>query len=109
MRRPFRRGEAAAYYGSILDAQRRSGVSLPQFATARDLNLATLRRWRRELAAAPAKRAGAELVAVDVLDEARTPATSDGFEVRLPSGVVLFVPRRFDDAALRRLLEALAS
>lgn len=109
MRRPFRRGEAAAYYEAILAEQRRSGLSLPRFAALRGLGVATLRRWRRELGATPGKRGGASMVAVNVLDDDAAPNGVDGFEVRLPSGAVVFVPPTFEENALRRLLGALAS
>jgi hypothetical protein len=104
MRRQHVRGGAAEYYGGVLAEQARSGLSLPRFAAVRGLNVNTLRRWRGALRRRPAPA----MVPVTVVDDDAAPAGTDGFEVRLRGGEVVFVPADFDAAGLTRLLGALA-
>lgn len=114
-RRRTRRSQAEMEL--LLDELERSGLSHRAFAERRGIPLSTLSWWRRKLGRAGAagrRRGSAGLVPVVVPEgEAIAPSLmapglpGDGFEVRLRSGHLIFVPGRFDDEALRRLVAVL--
>lgn len=85
---------------SVLDRLDASGLSVRGFALREGLNLQRLYRWRRVLAnGVPAKPSFVEVL------NAR--ADADKLEVVLRSGIVVRVPDRFDDEAVRRLVDVL--
>lgn len=94
-----------AKWRRLIAAQKRSGLTVREFAAARGITAATLYWWRSKL-----RRDGAELVPVEVVDhdEAHdddgTPAPC--FELQFDGSMILRVPPGFDEAELRRLLGA---
>jgi len=93
----------------LVSAWRRSGLSQCQFGREHGIAASYLSRWKVEF---PEDEPEAPtLVPVQVLgSNPGSPATSGGmFEVRLPSGIEVAVPARFDESALRRLLGLLGT
>lgn len=112
-----RQRRSQAEMGRLLDELEHSGLSQRAFAERRGIPLSTLTWWRRKLGRArPAGRGrgSADFVPVVVPEgEAMEPSllapalSEAGFEVRLRSGHVVFVPGSFDGEALRRLVAVL--
>ena len=105
-----RRGERSAYWRELLVEQQASGLPVTAFCRERGVSDASFYAWRRRLqsdgqakAAERPDPAGAQFVTVPL-----SSAELD-FEVRLPNGMVVTVPRGFDEAALQRLLQTAAS
>lgn len=96
-----RRRRSPAEITAILTQYRRSGLTQRCFAQRHGLSLSTFSRWLR-LARPPG---AADFVRVAL------PASPTGadFELAWPDGRRLRVPQEFDPAALRALLEVLAT
>lgn len=109
-KRPTSRGELASWYGSILERQAASGLSVTEFADQAGVSPWTLYDWRRRLSssvAAEATTAPAKLIEVTVTQPEPTAA---GMVVRLGDGRrSIVVPSAFDGDELRRLVEVLES
>lgn len=86
---------------ALIGQWERSGESMVEFAVRHGVNPHTFGWWRRELRRQAVRDEPVELVEVSLGE------TASGFEVRLPNGVVVHVPARFDETALRRLLGVL--
>ena len=93
----------------LLAAQKRSGLSLAEFARQRGLRSNTLSWWRHRLRGSDDEGECAsagqfmEITAACGVDEAHTAA----FEVVLGDGTVVRVPSRFSEESLRCLLAVL--
>lgn len=93
----------------LLVAQRRSGMSLAEFARRRGLRANTLSWWRHQLRGTD----GVEECASRERFIEVSPAASSrevqtvAFEIVLSDGTVVRVPARFGEESLRRLLAAL--
>ena len=101
-----RREDRWSYWRELLAKQQASDVSVSAFCRDQGVSDASFYTWRRRLEAEVrnnAKPSSAPFVAVPL-----TNARVD-FEVRLPSGIVVTVPRGFDEAALKRLLQTMTS
>jgi len=93
----------------LLAVQRRSGLSLAEFARRQGLRANTLSWWRHRLR--ESDDAG-ERVKSDRFVEMTAPAgvcevKGSDFEVVLGNGTVVRVPEQFSEDSLRRLLAAL--
>lgn len=87
----------------FVEAGRRSGMSLREFAASHSIDAQRLYRWSRELRVVDERVEFAE-VAIARSSE----ASADGrIEVELRSGDTIRVGADFDTAALRRLLSVL--
>lgn len=100
------RRRSAAEMRELLEQWAASGMSLAQFAQRHGVREKTLAWWRWELRRRAAAMASVEFV--EVTPGPSAPATPEGFEIRLPRGVVVAVPVAFDEDALTRLLGVLA-
>ena len=94
-----------AKWRRLIAAQRKSGLTVREFAAAQGIPAATLYWWRSKL-----RRNGSMLVPVEVVEHepgvARDGAKPGSFELELDGAVTLRVPPGFDEAELRRLLRA---
>ena len=90
----------------VVAAYKRAGLSRSRFCEEAGICTATLVRWLAEAEAHELRPA--PLVPVTIVDELPAPRVRDSgrFEVRLPSGVEIAVPSRFDRASLESLLHA---
>ncbi len=105
--RPTSRQELAAWYGAVLEAQARSGLSVAEYAGRVGVTSATLYQWRRRLGEDHGDRGGAKLVEVAV---AGAECSGEAMVVRVSDGRrSIEVPRGFDDDDLRRLIAVLES
>ena len=90
---------------TLIRAQEKSGQTVRDFAESHGIAASTLYWWRSEL-----KRRDADLVPVEVVAQdieiGHAPIDS-GFDLQLPGGVQLRVPRGFDAEELRRLVSTL--
>lgn len=99
-----------AHYARLLASHASSGVSLRRFAAQQGVSVWTLYAWRRRLAkkSAAAPLAEPALVAVDVIGaQPRSPTAT--YELALPGGACLHLPRDFDAQRVAELLLALRS
>ena len=97
--------QTEARWRALVRDQESSGRSVKEFAEARGLSAATLYWWRSALS----RRAGSSrprLAEVRVLGS-DTGRDSQPFELALPRGRYLRVPRDFDGESLSRLLRVL--
>ena len=105
--RPTSRKERAAWYGAVLEAQARSGLSVCDYAERIGVTATTLYWWRRRLGQGGGARDPVSLVEVAV---AGPEGSGEAMVVRLSDGRhSIEVPRGFDDDALRRLIGVLES
>jgi transcriptional regulator with XRE-family HTH domain len=103
--RPTSRQELADWYGVVLVAQARSGLSVAEYAERVGVTGATLYQWRRRLGEGRGGRA--KLVEVAVAGPA---GRGEALVVRLSDGRrSIEVSRGFDDEDLRRLIAVLES
>jgi transposase-like protein len=79
----------------------RSGEPVGEFARRQGITPSTFGWWRREL-----RRLAGSSKPVQLVEISRGEA-ANGFDLRLPNGVIVRVPVGFDEAALRRLLGVL--
>jgi hypothetical protein len=107
----------------LIAEQERSGLNVREFAEARGLSPWSLYGWRSRLGRAgrggrKSGRGGGrrrekveELVAVEIVGgEAADRGPSGGeFELELGEGVLVRIPRGFDETELRRLVSAVRS
>lgn len=106
-----RRARTAALesrYSALLTQHATSGLSLRRFAALHGVSAWTLYGWRRRLATRPSipPLPEPQLVAVDVVGvQHRPPAT--GYEIALPGGTCLRLPRDFEARRVAELLAAL--
>ena len=106
---PTQRHRTPKEKADILEAHRRSGLSLLSFARKEGLCYASLLRWRSRLpkgAQAPAAcalEADPGFVPVKIQRE----VVSGDYVLSWPSGHCLKIPRDFERDALRRLLSVL--
>jgi hypothetical protein len=93
----------------LLAAQRRSGLSLVDFARQRGLRANTLSWWRHRLRGGDGDSECASAGPfIEVSPVRKVEAAQAGvFEVVLEDGKVVRVPERFEEGALRRLLAVL--
>jgi len=99
----------------VLEAWRRSGLSLAGYTGREGLGYERVARWRRRLArrsavAAPPRRARVPRLGmrrVQVVGSGRAALLAPGFELALASGHTVRIPAAFEEAALRRLLALL--
>ena len=105
--RPSNRQELAAWYGAVLGAQARSGLSVAEYAERVGVPGATLYRWRQRMGEGRGERDRAKLVEVAV---AVAEGSCEALVVRLSDGRrSIEVSRGFDDDDLRRLIAVLES
>ena len=105
--RPTSRKERAAWYGAVLEAQARSGLSVCDYADRIGVTATTLYWWRRRLGQRGGVRHPVSLVEVAV---AGTECSGEALVVRLSDGRrTIEVPRGFDGDDLRRLIAVLES
>ena len=93
-----------AYWRDIVAQQGASGQSVSVFCQERGIAEASWYAWRRRLEAETSVTPDAkpaQFVAVPLA------AVASDFEVRLPNGILVTVPREFDDVSLQRLLQTL--
>ena len=96
---------------AIVAEQDSSGQTVAEFCRRRKLNPSSFYAWRRKLsAAAPAQRDSPSTTAtapmfvpLPLMDSV---APQEVFEVKLPNGVSVTVPARFEAAVLASLLQA---
>ena len=104
--RAVRRHRTAPEQAAILEAHRRSGLSLLAFARQRGLCYASLLRWRSRphpaavVLVPPDPEADPRFVPVRLEAE----GLSEGYLLRWPSGRTLQIPPHFPTDSLRRLL-----
>ncbi len=94
----------------LVDAWRRSGLTQTQFANEHGIGPSYLSRWKKEFPESDVTgEAGPAPLPVHVIGVERgdVAAVQEPFEVRLPSGVALSIPPRFDRASLEALLAVL--
>lgn len=91
-----------AEWAKLVQEWDRSGEDAATFAAKRGLAVATLRWWRSEL---KARERGSAVRFVDVVAEDEPPAQP--LVVVVGAGHRVVVPRGFDAAELRRLVDAL--
>jgi transposase len=91
---------------TVLSSLRESGLSPGAFAAREGVDVKRLYWWRQRLGGGSAPGAGARPTAFIELRGMAPPAM---VEVVLPSGLTLRVAETIDGAALRRLVEAVAS
>lgn len=87
-------------WGKLLSSYESSGLSQKTFCEQHGLKLSTFSYWRRALrrqTSEPGKFV--EVVSWD---------GTERLEVNLPSGIVIRVPKRFDPASLKSLVEVLS-
>ena len=88
---------------ALIDEQEASALTVREFAAARGVAPSTMFWWRSKLRRD--RRAGdTQLVPVDVVDGVAD--QSAGMELVIRDGIVLRLPRGFDEADLRRVLAA---
>ena len=105
--RPTSRKDLAAWYGAVLEAQIRSGLSVCDYAERIGVTATTLYLWRRRLGQAGDVRDRVKLVEVAV---AKAEGCREALVVRLGDGRrSIEVPHGFDDDNLRRLIAVLES
>lgn len=95
----------AEHYAGVLAEQERTGVSMREMAAHCGVSVGHLYWWRRRLRERAAPAGG--LVSVDLVDRAgvaRGAAESGGYEIELPSGVIVRAPRGFEMSCVRELL-----
>jgi hypothetical protein len=106
--RPTRREDLAAWYGSLLERQAASGLSVTEFAATAGVSAWTLYDWRRRLGdTATARETAPRLVEVSVVPASQP--TGSGIGIELRSGHRLDVRSGFRDDDLRRLIRVLES
>lgn len=109
--RAARTATLESHYAALLASHATSGLSLRSFAARHGLSAWTLYGWRRRLAikqAQPVPEREPQLVAVDVVDADRGGARpAFEYEIALPSGATLRLPRDFDARRVAELLAAL--
>jgi hypothetical protein len=93
---------SAAEWAAIVREWDRTGEDATTFAAKRGLVVATLRWWRTEL---KARDRGGAVRFVDVIAEEEPP--SQPLVVVVAAGHRVVVPRGFDAAEVRRLVDAL--
>ena len=103
------RADLAAYYERLLDEQKRSGLSVVEFAKEVGVSSATLYSWRRRLGGGrgdrPSDGALVEVHVTDQLDPAALPAP---MVLSIDGRVRIELEESFDEGALERLLSVLA-
>lgn len=96
-----------AKWRGLIAAQEKGGQTIREFAAARGIPAGTLYWWRSEFR----RRARRGLVPVDVVaDDVALDRQRLGhcdFELHLDTAMTLRIPAGFDEAELRRLLQAL--
>jgi hypothetical protein len=104
-----------------VECWRESGLSANEFAAELGVNAATLAQWKYRLAAearaemprettlAPAALSFVEVNAEAPPVAAERPAAQSTFDVVLRNGITVRVPSQFDAAALRRLVDVMAT
>lgn len=104
--RPTSRGDLAGWYGSLLEQQAESGLSVTNYAARVGISPWTLYQWRRRLASScdDDRVARPKLIEVAVAQPA-----AGGLVVRLDGRRSITVPSGFDADDLRRLVEVLES
>lgn len=110
--RAARTAALETHYAALLASHATSGLSLRSFAARHGLSAWTLYGWRRRLAVKPAQPQTSarepQLVAVDVIDAGpRRSGPAFEYELALPSGATLRLPRDFDARRVAELLTAL--
>jgi transposase-like protein len=112
-KRPPSRDGLERWYAAAFEQQKSSGLSVAAMAKELGVTTTTLYQWRRRLSRKRSgrgspRRAPRGLVQV-VVDQDVVPEDAGNFVVRLASNRRIEVPPGFDDAGLRRLVEALES
>jgi len=97
----------SAEIGRLLEEQRASGLSIAEFARQRGVGAHRL-YWARRREERQAEREEPRTAFRELLVRDRSLGSPDRLEVRLPSGLSIYLTRDFDDVALRRLLGVLA-
>src|SRR3954452_20794007 len=94
--------ERVRVWQDVLDAWKRSGQTVNAFCRDRKLTRSNFDRWRRILAAKPAKSKPSSFVPLRVVAEPMA-------EVVLPSGIVLRLPLSAAPEAVTRLVAAVGA
>lgn len=110
--RPTERRHRGAWYGNLIDAAEREGVTVASLAKRLGVVAETLYSWRRKRTHLPEvaaiRRAAAGLVRVHVAEPKTTlPAQERPLELRLGRDRSVLVPRGFDREHLLALLSAI--
>lgn len=95
---------------ALLGEYRSSGLSQKSFAAARGVNFSTFTSWLQRFKSPDAMPSSGSqrLVRVQVANAPASQALlQNGFEIVLPTGVLLRVPPDFEEVSFRRLLGAL--
>lgn len=88
---------------ALIGEQEASGLTVREFAEARGVAPSTLFWWRSKLRRGH-RADDAQLVPVEVVDAAADQSTA--IELVIHDGILLRLPRGFDEADLRRVLAA---
>lgn len=110
LRRGRRANELANCYATLLKEQAESGLSMREFAVEAGVSAWTLYSWKRRLSVSSGAPVPSdpELVAVEVVGGRKAiRAGMGGYELALPNGARLRVPRDFDAARVSELLAVL--
>jgi hypothetical protein len=91
---------------SALEAWKRSGSGIVQFARSRGMSPQRLYRWRRKLDFDAAESLAPALLPIRVAEERSVPAR-EPVTVLLRSGHVIKVARDFDESVFRRVVALL--
>lgn len=107
-RRAVRTAGLESHYSQLLASHAASGLSLRRFAAVHGVSAWTLYGWRRRLSGKPTITPAIEprLVAVDVI-RAQPGSAASTYEIALPGGACLRLPRDFEARRVAELLEAL--
>jgi len=94
--------ERLRLWRDVIDAWKRSGKTINAFCRDRKLTRSNFDRWRRILAAEPAKSKPSSFVPLRVVAEPMA-------EVLLPSGVVVRLPLTSTSDAITRMVAAVGA
>jgi hypothetical protein len=94
--------ERVRVWRDLVDAWKRSGQTINAFCRERKLTRSNFDRWRRILAAQPAKSKPSQFVPVRVVADPMA-------EVVLPSGIVVRLPLTAPPDAITRLVAAVGA
>ncbi len=106
-RRAARTADLESHYSQLLASHASSGLSLRRFAALHGVSAWTLYGWRRRLSSKSTITPIAEpqLIAVDVTRA--QPGSASTYEIALPGGACLRLPRDFEACRVAELLEVL--
>ena len=108
--RPTSREDLAGWYGSLLEQQAESGLSVTDYAARVGISPWTLYQWRRRLASSCDDDRAARPKLIEVAVAQPELLAAGGLVVRLDDGRrSITVPSGFDADELRRLVEVLES